>query len=252
MNPFLLGAEAAALLRSVLEEDGLLMRELIRFVCTTTRVRRDDVAAELPAIAAKAVEAAAELGVPRPSVAEGRKLADLFAKTGANEGSSAPGVLEHRSSPRLEWLTDLGYLSKEGLAKNAFEYHVTSDLRELLAVLDARVASGKEWAFGASLAAWGINEHWAPLREAMGATESRNALRLAYEVLRRPIGPAPLRDVAFITGLLAPTSAEEDVIERVIDITKKTPGASLTGGRMSRAPENIFMSDESLRALAVT
>jgi hypothetical protein len=152
----------------------------------------------------------------------------------------------------LEWLTDLGYLSKKGLAKNSFEYHVTSDLRALLTVLDARVAAGKAWAFDASLAAWSINQHWAPLRSAMGATDARNALRLAYEVLRRPIGPAALRDVAFITGLLAPPAAEEDVIDRVIDIIKETPGASLTGGRMSRAPENVFMSDESLRALAAT
>ena len=49
-DPFLLGSEAAAILRSLLERDGLVLREVARFLHGFTTVRRDEVAAALPSI----------------------------------------------------------------------------------------------------------------------------------------------------------------------------------------------------------
>ena len=56
-NPFLLGAESAALLWILLERDGLFLRELLRFLSGHDIIRRDDVADALPTIAARAIEA---------------------------------------------------------------------------------------------------------------------------------------------------------------------------------------------------
>jgi len=251
-NPFVLGTESAALFRALLEKDGLFLRELLRFLSGRETVRRNDVAHALPAIATRAVDAASGLRFSRQSISAGRRLAAKLSEADAAGNATAPGVREHRSSPRLEWLTDLGYLSKEGLAKNSFEYRVTTHLAQLVTSLDAAVAAGGDWCFVAALTAWRTNGYWEPLRHATVLVDERTALGQAYATLRRPIGPAPLRDVGFITGILCPSLRATEIIERVIALTKEIPGASLSGGRMTRSPENIYMTDESLKALGVT
>jgi hypothetical protein len=251
-NPFLLGAEAVGLLRSLLEKDGLLLRELMRFLRQYKTIRRDEVAAALPEIAARALDAAITGGASPQEVSRGRRLVSKLSETDANDKSSAPGVLEHRTSPRLEWLTDLGYLSKDGLAKNSFEYLVTDRLESFLQTLDAAVEAGGDWPLAATLSAWRSNDYWDELRGTIPAADERTALRVAYEVLRRPIGPSPLRDVAFIAGLLAPFNDADDVVKRIIELIQAIPGASLSGGRTTRAPENIYMTDEALRVLGST
>ena len=250
-NPFLLRAESTALLRTLLERDGLFFRELLRFLKDREAVRRDDVAQALPAIATRALDAANTLRFSQQSLSVGRRLVAKLSETDAAGNASSPGVREHRSSPRLEWLTDLGYLSKDGLAKNSFEYRVTSDLAQLLASLDTAIEAGGDWCFNGALSAWRTNGYWKQLRRVTPTADEPTALGRAYLALRRPIGPAPLRDVAFITGVLCPSLRATEAIERVIALTKEAPGASLSGGRMTRSPENIYMSDESLKALGV-
>jgi hypothetical protein len=248
-NPFLLGAESAALLWILLERDGLFLRELLRFLSDHDAIRRDDVADALPTIANRAVDAAAVLRFPSQSISEGRKLVSSMSEVDATGKARAPGVREHRSSPRLEWLTDLGYLSKNGLPKNAFEYRVTANAAQLLSLLDSAVEAGGDWCFNAALSAWRANGSWEDLRTVATARDEASALGWAYAALRRPIGPAPLRHVAFITGLLWPNLEPSQTVGRVIALTQETPGASLSGGRMTRSPENIYMTDESLKAL---
>ena len=250
-NPFLLGAESAALLWILLEKDGLILREMLRFLSGYDVIRRDDVADALPTIASRAIDAATALRLPSQTISEGRKLVSTLSDIDATGKARAPGVREHRSSPRLEWLADLGYLTKDGLQKNAFEYRVTADAVRLLSLLDGAVETGGDWCFNATLSAWRMNEYWADLRAATKARDESSALGLAYVTLRRPIGPVPLRHVAFLTGLLFPDLEPADIIGRVISLTQDTPGASLSGGRMSRSPENIYMTDESLKALGI-
>lgn len=250
-NPFLLGAESAALLWILLEKDGLFLRELLRFLSGHDTVRRDDVADALPDIAAEAVDAAAVLRFSSQSISEGRKLASSLSDVDPTGEPRAPGVREHRSSPRLEWLTDLGYLSKEGIPKNSFEYRVTAYAEQLLSQLDAATEAGGDWCFNAALSAWRTNWYWESLRGVARARDEGSALGQAYAALRRPIGPAPLRDVAFLTGLLYRDLDPAETIGRVIALTQETPGASLSGGRVTRSPENIYMTDASLKALGV-
>jgi hypothetical protein len=248
-NPFLLAAEAPALLRCVLEKDGLLLRELCRFLDQFDTVRRDEVAAALPMIAKKALEAAESLGRSPRTIANGRKLVAKLASAESDSQSDAPGVLEHRSSPRLEWLVDLGLLSKDGLAKNSFEYRVTPRLSAFVELVDTQIGSAEDWPAAVALGEWATSTHWAKPRELVGLYDDRLAFKAAYELLRRPIGPAPLRDVALVSGLLRRAVDFAAEIDHIIELTKRTPGASLSGGRMTRGPENIYLTDEALEAL---
>lgn len=250
-NPFLLAAESAALLRTLLERDGLFLRELLRFLTGHDMVRRDDVAAALPFIADRAVDAATALHLSRQSLLAGRRLVAKLAESDGAGNAKSPGVREHRSSARLEWLTDLGYLSKDGIAKNSFEYRVTPDAAQLLEFLDSAMGTEGDYWFVSALSAWRNNRYWSSIRSAIAAENERTALGAAYAALRRPIGPASLRDVAFITGMLCADLDVTETIDRVIALTKAVPGASLSGGRMTRSPENIYMTDESLKALGV-
>jgi len=137
-NPFLLWFEAPALLRQVLEMDAVLLRELLAFlVGAGGKVTRPQVAEAFGGIVDGAVARTKELRVAPMEMREALAFQSLIreqtqklqrAKSKTTGQSRAPGVLEHRVSPRLEWLTDLGYLSKDGLAKNSFEYRCSSSL----------------------------------------------------------------------------------------------------------------------------
>jgi len=249
LNPFLLGAEALGLLRCLIERDGLLLREMCRYLQHLDVVSRDDVATALPAIAEDALASAVALKLKPEAIKAGRRFVADISKTNAEKKSSAPGVLEHRSSPRLEWLTDLGFLSKDGTQKNRFEYRVTDRLAPFVDLLDATLEAGDDWSATVAVSVWKSSNYWTHLREAVSCVDERTALYTAYNVLRRPIGPAPLRDVIFITGLLLENQNDGNLADRVIQLTNETPGASLSGGRTTRSPQNIYMTDESLRAL---
>src|SRR5262249_32754995 len=123
-NPMVLGLEVVALLRQVIDRDGLLVRELLRECADAQEIARDRVALSLPDIAARALASAQKLRLAPPVLAEGKKFLALLQKTAAKRASAsrAPGVLEHRTSPRLEWLTDFGAFTKRGKPRNSFEY----------------------------------------------------------------------------------------------------------------------------------
>ena len=88
---------------------------------------RDDVADRFGEIVDAAATACKELRVSPPEMREIREFRSAIHETlnekgsrRGQKGTGGPGVLEHRVAPRLEWLVDLGYLSKEGLPKNSF------------------------------------------------------------------------------------------------------------------------------------
>ena len=70
----------------------------------------------------------------------------------------------------------------------------------------------------------------------------------AYQLLRKPIGPSPLNDVAFVSALLSASALGYSAIESaIIDFAQKTEGVTLSGGRVQRTPENIYISDKVLQ-----
>jgi hypothetical protein len=253
-NPFLMGVEAPALLRQVVSADGLLLREVVREIIenSSERVTRDDVAEAFPGIVDRAVSVARQSNLSPQAVREAldflrliRSTADKRdrAVTKGGSVSRAPGVLEHRVAPRLEWLTDFGYLNKTGLPKNGFEYNKTDALPSLLADLDSSF-SEDNWADEVAASQWVRNPTWNRLRAEVAIHPSRSSFLRAYNVMRRRIGPAPLREVAFVAGLICDTHRTfRTTVEELIDFARVTKGATLSGGRYSRAPENIFIAE---------
>lgn len=251
-NPFLLGVETIALLRQVISVDGLLLREVARAIVDTHSplVTRDDVVGLFPETVERAVTAARGSHVYRTRLPEAVTFLALIRRSArqvpsgrGREATRGPGVLEHRSAARLEWLTDWGYLRKSGLPKNAFQYEVSDSLGELLDDLDAYVGDGN-WAEEVALSQWRRNPHWSNLRQLVGIGALENAFHGAYGLMHRRIGPAPLREVAFAAALLSGgQSTFRGAVDALISFAGLTPGVSLAGGRYRRSPENIFIAD---------
>lgn len=259
-NPFLLRLEAPALLRQVISSDGLVLREVVRSLCDEcddATIRRDAIAARFNHAVKRAVAAAKDLRVPPPDLRDLQAFQELIernsnsgsrrriARGGANptHKSAGPGVLEHRVSPRLEWLTDLGYLTKEGLPKNSFEYRIRPQLRSLLADLDNSFGSDY-WPETVATSQWRTNPAWAPVRSTTSTCQWREAIPRAYALMHRRIGPAPLREVTFATCLFASSvDSYPSVLQDAVKFAGETEGATLSGGRYRRTPENIYLPD---------
>jgi hypothetical protein len=253
-NPFLMTVEAPALLRQLISADGLLLREVVREIVedASQRVTRDDVAEVFPRVVERAVSVARQSNLSPQAVREAldflrliRSTADKRGRAAAKGGSAsrAPGVLEHRVAPRLEWLTDFGYLNKKSLPKNGFEYNKTDALRSLLTDLDSSF-SKDNWADEVSTSQWAHNTTWSHLRGNVAIQPARSSFLWAYNLMRRRIGPAPLREVAFVAGLVCDEYRTfSTTVEELIDFARATKGATLSGGRYSRAPENIFIAE---------
>lgn len=258
-NPFLLGLERIALLSQVIAVDGAALREVLRTVAEDGRskISRDDVADEFVGIVDRAAGAVKELHLPPPEAREIREFRASIRETVRKKGtrrssadgkrdSSGPGVLEHRVAPRLEWLVDLGYLNKDGLPRNGFTYRIGSEVGELVAVLD-RYFGGDDWADEVAFEVWHHHAAWREVRSGVDTLERSEAVRTAYRMMKRRIGPSPLGEVAFISGLLwEGAQSYRQSVDAVVEFAQETEGASLSGGRYRRAPENIYVPDAAL------
>jgi hypothetical protein len=249
-NPMVLGLEALALLRQVLERDGLLLREVLRELCTSTvPISRDAVALRLPKMAAQALTSARSLQLPSSLLAEGKRFVALLEQTALKraQASQAPGVLEHRTSPRLEWLVDFGALNKQGFPRNAFEYNVSPDAQTLLNLLDSTMHSPL-WADDTALGYWRMAQHWTALRNCIPSSDVRGALRRGYVLMKRSIGPCAIREVCFTAGILLPGSSMSVnmLSQELLAWASAEPRITLSGGRFTRKPELVHMTDEIL------
>jgi hypothetical protein len=255
-NPFLLDIGSAAFLRQIIECDGLLIRELLRTLCAgnfqspTSLVKRDDIAAEFGNIVKNAVEASRRY-YPRTTLYEANQYKKFIEKTTEKRSgqSRGPGVLEHRVSPRLEWLVDLGYLSKEGLSKNSFTYRLEPAANSLLDDLD-KFAGEARWAESVAISQWLSNPIWRDLRLKVRVNDRLSVFLKAYKLLQKPVGPSPLNDVAFISALLLATTRNYYQVEReIMNFAQTTDGVTLSGGRTQRGPQNIYISDNAIQKL---
>lgn len=252
-NPFLLGVEAVVLLRQVVGADAILLREVIREVasCGEGTFTRDEIARRFPDVVDRAVTVARDVNVSPPDLRKALDFQKLIHQTGQgrrrpgarrpNATSRGPGVLEHRVSPRLEWLTDLDYLRKE--RKNAFEYRSTEALHGLLADLDGKPIGDDYLPESVAVSQWWKHQHWKELREKVAVKPNEEAFRAGYGLMRRRIGPAPLREVALAAALM---SGEEKsfntVFDELVAFAQRSEGATLSGGRRyRRSPENIYV-----------
>jgi hypothetical protein len=248
-NPFILDLEAAALLRQVLDTDGLLIRELLK-VCLEIGPtwRREDVSPHFPDAIQRALESVRSGYFLAGARKEGKQLLGLIERDvkRLGSGSKAPGVLEHRLSPRLEWLTDFGAFSKPDRRKNSFEYSTTSD-GDLLCNLLHASELGPWWAAECALAFWRHADCWIHTRRGENA-DVKQALILGYRVMQRTVGPAPIREIVFAAGLLSPRVELkcEELANALVQWADQETGITVSGGRYSRDPELVHMSDHVL------
>jgi hypothetical protein len=244
-NPFALGIETAALMRQVLSRDALILVEILRETREQRSFTRDELALKLPAIAERAMESARRLRLPGPVLAEGKRFVALLQKTARNreKASTAPGVLEHRTSPRLEWLVDLGAYCKPG-ARNASEYSSTSDGAVLFELLES--TSGDHASDEVAIGYWRRSMRWSRIWESFPAMDLREALVAGYRLMARSVGPAPIREVCFAAAVLAPRLKESHAQMGValLEWAASTSGITVSGGRYKRSPELVHMSTD--------
>jgi hypothetical protein len=247
-NPFVLQLETVALMRQVISQDWLLLSEILPSILAKGEVifGRDDIAADLPECATRAYKRAKALGFSPSAVSEAREFAALLHKTQAKaaQASSGPGVLQHRTAPRLEWLTDCGALSKEALPKNGFQYRKTADLQLLNSLLQSHTPSDTA-AETVAIQYWRECESLADLRRNMTSDlDWQNAIIDAFRRIRRSVGPASLREISFVALACHPTSMRnmDDALQHILQWAASEKGVTLSGGRFSRSPEFVHLS----------
>jgi hypothetical protein len=257
-NPFLLGLESPVFLRQILEKDGLITREMLREMREIPyELTRDNLMHRLAAATKRALQEAQRIKLPPPILAEGKSFLKLIEETTTKRNASlkskgktssvGPGVLEHRTAPRLEWLTDLGFLSKEGLPKNSFQYRWLPSAGRLLEELDNHI-NDAYWPDSVALQEWRLSEYWAPMRQLLPEIDFRSALRSGYRVMKRVVGPAAIRDVCFAAGILAPHLhlTFTQIIDELVRWSNEEKGITLSGGRYKRGPELVHMNQAFL------
>ena len=151
------------------------------------------------------------------------------------------------AAPRMAyglWLSD-----KAGLP-NGFEYNVTRTMENLVAGIDDRLKVAPDWADELAIQEWRRVPRWEGYRRDFSVDTPETAYATAYKALKRRIGPAPLREVAFFAGMCLPDRSVAEVRDGIIEFAGSTPDASLSGGRYSREPENVYMNDRLLATLA--
>lgn len=260
-NPMVLGLETPVLLRQVLQEDGIMLRELLgQLGPPGSTVTRDQIASKFLALAEAALKRVEGLNPSPPVMKEGREFLRLLKQTtarrvtkvqqeerGPNGGAKkgGPGVFEHRTAPRLEWLVDFGVLSKDGLPKNGFTYSVTSDAGQLLQILDRNLGE-RNWPDNSALEYWREATFFAPLRGLLPRIDVRGSLLLGYGLMKRPIGPAPIREVCFGAAVVSPTITlgVEALSSHLVEWAKEESRVTLSGGRFTRAPEFVHISSD--------
>ena len=260
-NPFLVRAEGIAFLRQILNQDGLIIRPLLRRIAAAPGgvFTRDWVSEGFLEVVRTAVDDVRNLSFQPPLVREAQEHLALIQKTSVKvqpprasshkpTTSRGPGVLEHRVAPRLEWLTDAGVLMKKSVPKNSFQYETTPWVTLLLESLDRDLAISPE---DAALDQWNSNPCWANAKRALRVSHATQAFVHAYRTMQRRIGPAPVDSVAFLGALISPEKFTfADAIEHVIGLAQETEGASLSGGRYRREAENIFIPESALERLS--
>jgi hypothetical protein len=259
-NPFVMGLESALLLRQLIDLDGLILHELSKEILDLpSEFRRDDLLPDkFIVVAGRAYEEARRYRLRPDDVAQARDFYQLLVQTAAKKarnrnagttsrarpGTEGPGVLEHRLSPRLEWLTDFGVLSKDGLPKNSFTYRKTAVVDNFV-MLMGKFLQGSVASDDVALAVTVRDPHSAALRHGIRVDSVEHALAAGYRQIQVSIGPVSIREVCFLAALrLEPLPLVRDLREQLLEWAKRENGIKLSGGRYTREPEMVYFSDK--------
>lgn len=248
-NPFIPGAEVALFARTLFQRDGWLLKPMVQRLGGLPRLftREDmigqfgDIVGDVEAIVGVAIkdkdqlkEFAAFLELVRKNL---KKRADKEADETINLG-----VLEHRVSPRLEWLTDLRVLAKE--QKNAFSYMLGEDYETMVRAVEyiGESESSRDEAALRFL----TQSSWAR-HELSGRAEADpfRAMMNAYALVRPPVGPARIDDVCFMAGLLMRDADRtmDACRDHVLELSRTQEGITVSGDRFTKAPRLVHVKE---------
>lgn len=267
-NPFVLGPEAIIMLRQIMTEDSLVMVEILdAAIALGPQITRDSIAMRLPELVAAAQKKAKLLRFSPPVLAEGKKFVDVLRETARKSvqrqkrasrtengtlESRGPGVLEHRTAPRLEWLTDIGAFTKDGIPSNSFQYSVTEDATLLRDILHS-VSNAELGADEAALRYWMTSNLFRPMRaQVLTSRDPLSAFCRAYSTLQRAVGPVPLGDVAFLTAFFLSAGDHTVASARkfITDLGSSEKGITFSGGRYTRGADLIHVDQAYLKSIA--
>jgi hypothetical protein len=247
-NPFVLGPEMVILMRQLIERDGfMIICVLGKFARDTGRlIDRDQFALELPGLTQEAIDRAKQFGRSPEAIGKAKEFLRLVQQTGSKrkQMSDAPGVLEHRMTPRLEWLVDFGALTKAGFPRNGFSYRVTDDAQLLRSALESYYSNATS-TDDAVLEYWRASRTLSALRNRYDSQDARAAIRQAYGDLRRNVGPVAIRDVCLVAGMrLSEKRWTVAALEaELLSMAQSDKAINISGGRYQRSAEFVYIKE---------
>jgi len=254
-SPFALGLEAVILLRSIIASDAAVMHPFVEGLSVLgSEFTRDHAASLLPDLYLVALEKLRSRRAPSEILRECKKAIEPVVSAGARRvqlqdsgKTESLGVLEHRTSPRLEWLVDLGVLEKPIGERNTFVYRPSSDLAVLRTAFTE--SNGDSPLLYAEECARRYFQHacfFQRVRNRVSVNPLTTAIGIAYRLLRRPVGPVALRDLSLCASLFARNSISVTEVEASVRESGRSDARiRLSGDRFSRDAANVII-DASL------
>ncbi|MEJ1159540.1 hypothetical protein [Prosthecomicrobium sp. N25] len=249
-NPFLIGPEIAVYVRTLFRLDGWTLKAIIsRFADMPDPFNREDMIEKFGEIVVEVGGIVTKVVKNKSTVKEYAALTELVGRNikkraGKTEEETVNlGVLEHRVSPRLEWLTDLRALAKT--RRNAFEYTMGEQAACFRAAME-KLGETEESRDEAALA-FLVASDWSS-RELANFCEADpfTAILKAYALVRPSIGPARIEDVAYMAGILIrnPSKNVAALSEYIVEIAKEREEVSVSGDRFTRSPKLVHIKEK--------
>jgi hypothetical protein len=253
-NPFIFGPEVAVFVRALFQVDGWTLKSMIgRLESLGSPFRREDMIVHFGEIVDEVGSIVKSAVRDKELLVRFANFRDLIQKNMRKRTDKSPtetmslGVLEHRVSPRLEWLTDIRVLAKQ--QKNAFSYSVGEDCDAFARAaehagesVESRDEAALRFLVGSS---WGRRE----LSHLVESDPFRAMMR-SYALVRPPVGPARIDDVCFVAGLfLRGSNRSIDLCHNyVLELARQYQEITISGDRFSRAPRLVHVKERLWKA----
>lgn len=239
-NPFLIGHISTVYFKILIEVDGPMLLSFVQEIeLFGSEFSRSDVVARFPQIVRRAqAEIQERDGSPesRKAIKDFVRLVDSTTEQYRKKGLSnanAPGVLEHRVTPRLEWLVDLGFLHKYEDSKNAFSYR-KGERFSVLAKCCKNFEPDVQFLLPLS-----VNEAWT--REPPGFRDIVNT----YRLLASNLGAVEIDELAFFACVMRQSQAYRETVSSILSMADN-PAVRFQGGRYSRNAQYVSINLKKL------
>ena len=221
-------------LKLLLESDFYIIFAMLKSIGSSNqKFTRDDIVRQFPDIAQDALKICENVIKSQNINRDLKKFCKLIKETSEKSkkkgNSGGPGVLEHRVTPRLEWLVDLGILSKTGFKRNSFNYKSTEVLSKLTILLEQVLKDNSKLMEAVlSVGEFDLNKDG-----------NFKDLIEAYKILSGTIGSVSIDDLIMTTCINSKITNPRD-LRQILMERKDDKGVRFTGGRYSRQAEFVW------------